>query len=138
MTTLHHIKPAMIAAAWPHIAPLVQKIIETDPHKLTIEDALHLLAADELQLFAAVNEAGEVLACLVTEMKQFPRMKRCELVGLAGRDRNEWVDCLDEIEQWARERGCSRIRIRNGRLGWRKEPKLQSYTRYCEFERSLS
>jgi hypothetical protein len=56
---------------------------------------------------------------IVTELLDFPLMRVCR-IWLAGGDRSELVEqMLPQVEEWARQNGCSRVEI-VGRQGWKR------------------
>lgn len=54
----------------------------------------------------------------LTETKQFPRLKVCNIF-LAGGDKTELLEKEAIIAKWARSQGCERMHM-GGRIGWEK------------------
>lgn len=67
---------------------------------------------------------GRIEAAATTELQIVNDKLLCALTACGGRNRDEWLWMLTEIESFAKNEGCSAIRI-CGRRGW--ERVLQDY-----------
>ena len=65
--------------------------------------------------------AGEVVGACVTEIIRYPKRKSCFVRFFSAEDglRESWLDHLDIIEAWAKERGCDAVEV-SGREGWKR------------------
>lgn len=63
--------------------------------------------------------ADEILAAAVTELVLRDGRRECCIALCGGRDMDEWITAYPEIERYAREEGCSAMRI-IGRPGWER------------------
>lgn len=140
MTTLVHVKLALLPQVIAATRNWLVQIIETRPGWITEEQAIALLLHGELQLHLAIDEKNVAVAALVTELKQSPsgKIKVCCIVGIAGINRHLWMDHLEGMEDWARAEGCSAVLIQNGRKGWLREEKLKPYRVTYSFQRELA
>ena len=77
----------------------------------TILDAI----IDERQQLWTTGDAFAVTAVNVwpTGIKTF------EFIGLVGKDREKWLGVLDDLLDWARERGCEMVET-SARPGWKR------------------
>lgn len=62
---------------------------------------------------------GRIEAAATTELQMVNGAKVCALTACGGRNRNEWLWMLDEIEDYAKAEGCRAMRI-CGRRGWER------------------
>jgi len=58
-------------------------------------------------------------ASAVTRIDKIGSDKVCIIVACGGRAINNWIGCLDMIEQYASAEGCRKVRI-YGRPGWQR------------------
>lgn len=85
----------------------------------TEKDVIDALLLRKCALF--VNGSSGVLV----EVEQYPQLRACNYWA-AGGDLGELLPMEHDIEQWARDQGCSRMEI-IGRGGWVKQ--LAGYRR---------
>ena len=112
------VNPAFITRVWPLVAELVQKSVDTcgDCDVKEFEDGLH----DGSMLLWLATDGQEIKAIVITELTQSPKLGRvCRMRLGAGHDMADWFSLKDDIEAYAREEKCLRVRI-EGRAGWAK------------------
>lgn len=65
------------------------------------------------------QQDGRVLGVAITRIAETPRGRVCEIYGAAGTEtvRGQLDEIMNEIERWAADVGCTRVRI-CGRKGW--------------------
>lgn len=109
------VDPSRIDEFWPHVKPMLQAATEQcgDWSLLDIRAALDSFAL----LWIACSDAG-IEAAAVTQLIQTKNGLACHAVACGGSG-EQWVQHLAEIEKYAKEEGCSVIRI-EGREGWRR------------------
>jgi hypothetical protein len=93
-------------------APWIEAALEYDGGTHDIEDVLALVASGECQLWPGAKSA------IVTEVVRHPK-KTVLHFWLAGGDLQELEVMSREVEEWAREQGCSRATLA-GRRGWER------------------
>lgn len=109
------VDPKQVKSVW----PLAKKFIEAAANRtgLTqfcdIEDAV--LDGDELLWLAWNGETIEAAA--TTQLVSRPDKPVCVLTACGGDDMRRWLPLLEQIEAYARNEGCSCVRI-YGRQGW--------------------
>lgn len=109
---LPEVLPRFIGDLW----PLLEKIAARSRGKVLPNDILRAIEAGEWQLWGWFDE-DRLVGALLTRIVVYPQLKVLEFVGLAGRDRDEWMGHLGIVEGWARSRGCARAEA-EGRDGW--------------------
>ena len=62
---------------------------------------------------------GKIHACAITDIVETEWRKTCVVAACYGYQARSWVHLLEKIEDWARQGGCSQVRIM-GRKGWQK------------------
>ena len=102
-----------IPFVWPLYRDQVQKALD-EGSDYTLDEIFQGLSNREMQLWAYGIDAA-----LVTSVKNQHNRRYCLLLALGGENMREWLGCLDHIENWAREQGCTEMRI-YGRRGWSK------------------
>lgn len=58
-------------------------------------------------------QTSEIEAVMVTSVCD----GTCLVLTMAGKNMKDWLPCLPIVENWARETGCTEMRIQ-GRKGW--------------------
>lgn len=69
-----------------------------------------------MQLWASVRD-GEIEAALVTAIQVKKGVKYLLFLALGGTNLKEWGAWFPRLEKWAKEQGCTELRI-YGRIGW--------------------
>ena len=105
---LQRIPSATVPLVWPTVAPMIQKAIKQSQEDFWINDILHEVLADRMQLWVW-NEGGTVKACCVTRLATFPRKKICQVPYLAGIGFRNWIQSEATIGEWAKTQGCVQL-----------------------------
>jgi hypothetical protein len=117
---------------WPHAKNYIRSAIER-----TNLGSFEIIERDVLsggQLLWIAWE-GQILAAATTRLADNGRRKVCEIVACSGGDRDKWLPLIRQIEDYAKNEGCSSTRI-IGRVGW--ERVLDGYRReYVILEKAL-
>ncbi len=85
----------------------------------TAETVFQDLYMGNALLWVAHNGAGIKGAAVIRLLVMPNKRKICHIVCCGGVDMKEWVDCISDIEKFARKNRCAAVRI-SGRPGWRK------------------
>lgn len=113
MAELICIDPARIDEVWPHARHLIREAIERTGLSEFSEIESEVLAGKQL-LWLAWN--GSSIEAAATTALCTPV---CILTACSGSNRDRWLPLLSKIEQYARNEGCSAMRI-FGRKGWER------------------
>jgi hypothetical protein len=115
------VQPRHLADIWPEASPLVALACARSSGKFEAPDIVRAVTRGEFQLWLGVTEreAHPVQVILITRVLNYPRLRACELLACVGDDRESWEDLLDEIERWARDRGCALMQP-IARPGWER------------------
>jgi hypothetical protein len=104
--------PYQIPEVWDKIAPLIKQALDRGS-RYTLTQVCEDLLDAKAQAWVSYN--GGIEACLVTKIQD----GYCLLLAAGGRNMQEWVKWLPEVEDWAKSEGCTEMRI-YGRVGWAK------------------
>ena len=114
-TDLVCIEPAHIREVWPHVRPLLEKASRRTGLNAFADFEADILAGRSL-VWIAWN-GNTIEAAAATILINSDPGKVCVITLCAGRQMSRWLSLIDRIEDYAREEGCTRIRI-FGRKGW--------------------
>ena len=104
---------------WQLVEPMLERAIRDDGIRMGTEDFHGWLNQGAMQLWIACSP-DELVACAVTEIVIYPRMKACCIVMLAGRAIQAWAQQgFDMIDRWAMSKGCAVIEV-HGRRGFER------------------
>ncbi len=98
-----------LESAWPFVEEMLFKGIEKVIDEFNIQDLYKFIVEKKMQLWTARCEIGEVTACAVTEVQDYPQVKICRIVLLVGEDMDTWLSLEDGIATWAGSIGCTRM-----------------------------
>ena len=101
-----------IPYVWDDIKPHIEKALERGSN-YTLIDVFYGLCRKEMQLWCYKDEASLVTAIQTDEVKH------CLLLAVGGSKLGEWVKYLPIVEDWARSKDCTEMRI-YGRIAWSK------------------
>lgn len=110
-------------AAWPRALPLLAPAIARSSGLFEPDDVLERVTrpASGTQFdwsLWLIGEGDELLGAWTTKIDVYPREKIVETVFGGGRDLARWMSlAIDELEKFAREAGCTRLRCA-GRRGF--------------------
>ena len=104
-----------IPHVWEEVKPHIQKALDRGS-RYGIEDIRRGLCRGKMQLW--VWQSDKIDAALVTTI-QTKEVKFCLYLALGGSKMSEWKYYMSFVEDWAREQGCTEMRV-YGRSGWAK------------------
>jgi hypothetical protein len=110
------VDPSRINEMWPHVRERLRAAI--DRTELSSFDDLEAGVLSGAQLCWLAWDGSEIMAVATTQLVK-PRDKVCVLTACSGYDRDKWLPLFAMIEQYAKNEGCSTMRI-FGRKGWER------------------
>jgi hypothetical protein len=117
------VPPHRTLEIWPVVSTMIYRAMKRGGLSSFKSVEQGVLAGNAL-LWLAVQ--GTVLqAACVTELIVTEWQKTCVIVACGGADMEQWLHLISGLEQYAKDEGCSCIRI-FGRKGW--ERKLKDYS----------
>lgn len=110
------IQPEHAATVWPMVRGWIAAALERDG-RLYPESVLSDLLASTAQLWVVWSN-DEMHGAVVTQRIEYPRCTELQVLAVGGRRLHEWFGMgLGVLEQFARDRGCTRL-VGYGRQGW--------------------
>jgi len=103
---------------WPHIASWVIEALQRSSNRYNVADIYNALATSKMVAFAIYKD-GKIVAVCVAEIAEFPSCKSLSIVIMVGKDREEWLHHLTEIEEFGRKQNCEIIEAW-ARPGWER------------------
>ena len=121
---------------WPRCLPFLQMAADCSNGKDTVEGYREMLRGKPTQLWACVDDDGEILMALMTGAVHFANYKTLRGICIGGKDRDKWLlpETLDSIEAWAKDQGYGGVEW-VCREGFWKDLKGMGYKRshvFCE------
>lgn len=109
-----------VAAAWPALAEWIELGCSRLSGELTPDWIRDLAIKGLAWIFEVRGADGKPQGVLVLEVRDWPSGERvAQILLLAGKDMYRWLHFLDDIEQFVKLNGISRIRF-EGRFGWER------------------
>lgn len=108
-----------IDSVWDQCRRLVQKALLHGDGRYSAEDIYNCLKKREMQLWIYCVTIDNIISCAITEISNFPQVKICTVLYVAGENLSDWIHYRHSIEQWAKENDCYQIEA-YGRMGWTK------------------
>src|SRR5262245_59623085 len=109
------INPDVIMHAW----PLVDDFIESAMHKTNLSDfssvERDVLGGKALLWMAWAGK--DIKAAAVTQISKANGHKYCTIIACGGNGREDWLELIHGLEDYAQREGCAAMRI-FGRCGW--------------------
>ncbi len=112
-----------------YILPQVEQYIRAAhdrPCDETADTVIQDLFTGDALLWVAHNGAGIKAAAVIRLLVVPNKRKICHIVCCGGVDMDEWIDCLSDIEKFARKNRCAVVRV-SGRPGWKYKLKPRGY-----------
>lgn len=98
-----------------------------------IEDLLK----GKAQLWVVATKRHGIELCMVTEIREYPKLKALGLLWSGGRNWNKYRDYLSAIEQWGVRQGCTMAEM-TGRKGFIPYMKSRGYEEYAYMRKKLA
>lgn len=98
-----------IDTVWTMVSGFVDAALQHSNREIDTQSVYSFLKEDRMYLWIVALEDGAVMAAAVTEFIKYPLMNVCRIVTLGGHEMSVWEHHIGDIEEWAREIGCSRI-----------------------------
>ena len=109
---------------WPMIIRWLEPAIDRSGGLSSADALLDNIVAGNNQLWVLWDEKEDTTcAAGVTQILTYPTgIKVADIVSFGGRERKKWLHLFSEVEAWAMQQGCDRIRIIT-RKGWARDLK---------------
>jgi hypothetical protein len=111
------IAPSLIPSIWDRVRPMIDAAFAASDELLPL-DLLDRLVSGRVQLWAAIEDTGEILAAMTTELVPMRSGLVCWMCQCGGSKVHEWSKFIAKVEEYARAEGCVKVVLR-GRQGWR-------------------
>jgi|TARA_Y100000310_G_C20475682_1_gene712277 hypothetical protein len=102
------VAPSDVSYVWDDVVPLLDKALQYSEGEMTSDDLAPHLDNENLRMWVAMK-GNEIIACMVTEVIEYPRKKIVRVITLAGKDMDLWYDFLPLVEGYAVKQGCSAL-----------------------------
>jgi len=103
------IPAVMCEDMWRFADPYIRRALDHTFGELTSDDLKNLCVAGNAQLWM-IQKEKRVVGAGTTMIIDYPQMKVCRIITLAGSDFKEWKDMSHmQIEMWAESQGCSGV-----------------------------
>ncbi len=113
------VDPERVHEIWPLAEPMLRRAVARTGLSAFHEIEQEILRGNALLWLAVEGEeaVAVVLAAASTRLQRTDAGKVCVITACAGRDMPRWLVLIDGIEKFARNEGCTCVRI-YGRKGW--------------------
>lgn len=109
MAKLMGVPAAVIDNIWPDVEPFVQRCLDkVQEYRWLATDIRDLIRDNSIQLWLCLD-GSKVDGIVITELSRAPRATTCEIFLVAGEFPENWKDCLAQLEQWAKDMGCTHM-----------------------------
>jgi len=119
------VDPEQVNELWPYVKDQLREAAKRGLS--SFDDIEAAVMCGESLLWIVVDEAS-IKAAAVTELIEKNGIRECCIALCGGREMDRWIDAYTDIEKFARDERCVRIRI-IGRRGW--ERALVGYRQTC-------
>ena len=121
---------------WPLARDLIHLACKTNG-AFAADDIKDLCKQGAMQLWLVVDETDEVLATVVTELRNYPNFKVCDARIVTGRHMEKWQHHVEDLEIWAKAKGCKKMEL-FARPGWERVMKPKGYVKtHVQIEKDL-
>jgi len=101
---------------WPKVINFIELALKRGQGEWAAEDILAALLVREMQLWVAY-EGDCIKAAGVTQVVYYPQKRVCDFLLAGGTGLRFWLKRKSLVLDWAKQQGCSHVRI-FGRDGW--------------------
>jgi hypothetical protein len=113
------VDPERVHEIWPLAEPVLRRAIARTGLSSFRDVEREILCGNSLLWLAVEGEGSEItiLAAASTRLQQTDAGKVCVITACGGERMPRWLNLIDRIEEFARNEGCTCVRI-YGRKGW--------------------
>lgn len=131
---LIQIPPETVDKLWPLAAAMLDKAVEYSNGAVALDHELVHVMEKRKQLWVVVMDDGEiknkVVAAGITSLQANPNgTKTANIEMFGGENMKAWFSLKDTFEKWAKDEGCSDVRLW-ARKGWAKHLPDYNLTHY--------
>lgn len=119
---LRKVEPDTIGQIWTRIQPMMKSAYETSNGRLSAESTFKLVLSGNIYMWILYcQEEDRIYGILGASVVEYPTDKKflC-LHFMVGVDRKKWIHLVENVEQYAKDKGCAGIEMWC-RKGWQKE-----------------
>jgi hypothetical protein len=109
------VDPSRVREFWPHASPLVRAACQRTELNAFADVEADIFAGRSLLWLAWNGRAVEAAAATILINSEIGKV--CIITACGGTDMKRWLPLIGKIEKYARDEGCTRVRI-FGRKGW--------------------
>ena len=109
------VDPARVREFWPHVCPLLKAACRRTKLNAFADIEADILAGRSLLWLAWDGRTVEAAAATILINSEIGRV--CIITLCGGSDMKRWLPLIEQIEAYARNEACKRVRI-YGRKGW--------------------
>jgi len=117
------VAPQFVEAIWPHAERLIAAALDRSESDFTTAHIKARIDAGQSLLWIVWDSA--LVGAGTSSIEKLENGRKVCVVGTFAGD--GWKDALPQIEQYARQEGCSAVRI-YGRHGWVRQLRDRGYT----------
>jgi hypothetical protein len=129
------VEPGTAAGLWPRVRDMIDMGFAACD-EIMPADMVERIASGLVLLWVAIDDAGNIVAAMTTELVPMRSGLVCWMCQCGGDRMQDWKQFHVKVEQYAREERCVRVVLR-GRPGW--ERVLEGYrVRNVTLEKVLS
>ena len=109
------VEPRRVLEIWPHVSSLLKAACDRTGLNAFADIETDILSGRSLLWIAWNGKAIEAAAATILIDTEIGKV--CVITACGGRAMRRWLPLIAEIENYARDEGCARVRI-FGRKGW--------------------
>ena len=109
------VDPERVREVWPHVSALLKAACYRTRLNAFADIEADILAGRSLLWIAWNGSRVESAAATILINSEIGKV--CIITACGGSDMKRWLPLIDQIETYARDEGCRRVRI-YGRKGW--------------------
>ena len=110
------VAPEHVNLVWPYVYEYIAAAFDTGLGDDTVESVKADLDVGNCLLWMA-HRGADIHAAAITKIMEYPARKVCVVAACGGKNLPEWIQCLGDIEHYAKAEGAI-VRIM-GREGWK-------------------
>jgi len=124
MSKALYVTPDHIDNVWADVEEFIKLTDDIDTKASQIYGSLR---SGVSQLWMGVNDKDKIEMVVTTSFVNYPDSgKMCRIDTMGGKNLEDWMDYLKDIEEWAKLNGCIAMDI-FGRKAWEKLLKPEGY-----------
>lgn len=114
------VHPSLLSEIWPRVSGWIEKALDKGDRWWSLDGLKNQVESNpDTGLFVLLDKSGMYGVFVITVETKPDGSKEATVNVCGGTRMRDWIDCITQLEDWARSKGATSVGI-TGRRGWQR------------------